>query len=147
VDTQSPTFPKPNVKHHPCVGTAAGGPGRGAAPEPGSAQPLGPSARSLHRPERGPAVNDDELVMGTVLVALPARHLLIMSEARVRLIESDALPPWRPSADLPRWRYLRPPRLAVVLTGKGHDAQAGIRAVCHRGGTVLAGSRVRRPNT
>jgi two-component system chemotaxis response regulator CheB len=28
--------------------------------------------------------------------------------------------------------------LAVVLTGKGTDAQAGIRAVAHCGGTVIA---------
>lgn len=88
-----------------------------------------------------PAVNGDELVMGTVLVAPPARHLLVTSEARIGLIESGALPPWRPSADLLLATLAvtcGPRALAVVLTGKGHDAQAGIRAVCHCGGTVLA---------
>ena len=31
-----------------------------------------------------------------------------------------------------------PRALAVVLTGKGNDGQAGIRAVAHCGGTVFA---------
>ena len=79
--------------------------------------------------------------MGTVLVVPPVRHLLVTSEARIGLIESGALPPWRPSADLLLATLAvtcGPRALAVVLTGKGHDAQAGIRAVCHCGGTVFA---------
>jgi two-component system chemotaxis response regulator CheB len=87
------------------------------------------------------AVNGDELAMGAVLVAPSARHLLVTSEARVGLIESGAPPPWRPSADLLLATLAvtcGPRALAVVLTGKGHDAQAGIRAVCHCGGTVFA---------
>ncbi|MEV7040397.1 chemotaxis protein CheB [Amycolatopsis sp. NPDC051061] len=87
------------------------------------------------------AVNDDRLIPGTVLVAPPARHLLVTSDARVGLIDAGALPPARPSADLLPATYAvtcGPRALAVVLTGKGTDAQAGIRAVVHCGGTVLA---------
>jgi two-component system chemotaxis response regulator CheB len=87
------------------------------------------------------ARNGDELVRGRVLVAPPARHLLVTSEARIGLIDSGALPPARPSADLllATLAVTCGPRvLAVVLTGKGTDAQAGIRAVAHCGGTVLA---------
>lgn len=87
------------------------------------------------------AVNDDRLIPGTVLVAPPARHLLVTSDARVGLIDAGALPPARPSADLLLATLAvtcGPRALAVVLTGKGTDAQAGIRAVVHCGGTVLA---------
>jgi two-component system, chemotaxis family, protein-glutamate methylesterase/glutaminase len=88
-----------------------------------------------------PAGNDDPLEMGTVLVAPPARHLLVTSEARLGLIDSGALPPARPSADLLLATLAvtcGPRALAVVLSGKGSDAQAGIRAISHCGGTVFA---------
>ncbi|MGM1063467.1 chemotaxis protein CheB [Saccharothrix sp. Mg75] len=87
------------------------------------------------------ARDGDLLVPGRVLVAPAGRHLLVTSPTRVGLIDSGALPPARPSADL----FLAtlavtcgPRVLAVVLTGTGTDAQAGIRAVAHRGGTVYA---------
>ncbi|HEX6344416.1 chemotaxis protein CheB [Umezawaea sp.] len=83
----------------------------------------------------------DELRRGTVLVAPPARHLLVTSEARLGLIDSGALPPARPSADLLLATLAvtcGPRALAVVLTGRGTDAQAGIRAISHCGGTVFA---------
>ena len=87
------------------------------------------------------ARNGDELTRGLVLVAPSAQHLLVTSEARIGLIDSAALPPARPSADLllATLAVTCGPRvLAVVLTGKGTDAQAGIRAVAHCGGTVIA---------
>jgi two-component system chemotaxis response regulator CheB len=87
------------------------------------------------------AVNGDILTTGVVLVAPPARHVLITSEARIGLIESGALPPARPSADLLLVTLAvtcGPRALAVVLTGRGTDAQAGIRAIAHCGGTVFA---------
>jgi two-component system, chemotaxis family, protein-glutamate methylesterase/glutaminase len=87
------------------------------------------------------ASDRDLLVQGTVLVAPPAQHLLVTSEARIGLIASGELPPARPSADLllATLAVICGPRaLAVVLTGKGHDAQTGIRAIHHCGGTVLA---------
>ncbi|TVT23323.1 chemotaxis protein CheB [Amycolatopsis acidiphila] len=87
------------------------------------------------------AANGDELVPGTVLVTPAARHLLITSEARIGLLDVGNAPPYRPSADLLLATLAvtcGPRALAVVLTGKGHDAQAGIRAVSHCGGTVFA---------
>lgn len=87
------------------------------------------------------ASDGDLLTSGTVLVAPPAKHLLITSQARVGLIDAGALPPPRPSADLLLATLAvtcGPRALAVVLTGLGHDAQAGIRAVHHCGGVVLA---------
>ncbi len=91
------------------------------------------------------AANGDELIPGTVLVTPPARHLLVTSEARIGLLDTGALPPARPSADLLLATLavtcgLR--ALAVVLTGKGTDAQAGIRAIAHCGGTVFAQNEV-----
>ncbi|MFI5783341.1 chemotaxis protein CheB [Nocardia sp. NPDC051570] len=87
------------------------------------------------------ARNNDLLVPGTVLIAPPARHLLVTSQARLGLIESGTLPPARPSVDLLLATLAvtcGPRALAVVLTGKGTDGQAGIRAIAHCGGTVYA---------
>ncbi|MDI5974578.1 chemotaxis protein CheB [Amycolatopsis magusensis] len=87
------------------------------------------------------ARNNDELSTGTVLVAPPARHLLVTSEARIGLIDSDSLPPARPSADLLLATLAvtcGPRALAVVLTGRGTDARSGIRAIAHCGGRILA---------
>ncbi|WP_218025218.1 chemotaxis protein CheB [Nocardia jejuensis] len=87
------------------------------------------------------AQDGDLLVAGTVLIAPNARHLLVTSEARVGLIDSGRLPPARPSADLLLATLAvtcGPRALAVVLTGRGTDAQAGIRAISHCEGTVYA---------
>ncbi|WP_370962766.1 chemotaxis protein CheB [Amycolatopsis sp. cg9] len=86
------------------------------------------------------AVDDAELTPGTVLVVPAGRHLLVTSASRIGLLDTGALPP-RPSADLLLATLAvtcGPRALAVVLTGKGTDAQAGIRAVVRCGGTVLA---------
>lgn len=87
------------------------------------------------------AANDAQMQPGRVLVVPPGRHLLVTSQARVGLIESGDPPPWRPSADLllATLAVVCGTRaLAVILTGLGHDAQAGVRAVAHCGGTVFA---------
>jgi len=78
---------------------------------------------------------------GLVLVAPPARHLLVTSQSRIGLIESGALPPARPSADLLLATLAvtcGPRALAIILTGMGHDGQAGVRAIGHCGGTIIA---------
>ncbi|MCY1145085.1 chemotaxis protein CheB [Actinoplanes sp. Pm04-4] len=85
----------------------------------------------------------DQMLMepGHVLVVPPARHLLVTSEARIGLIPTGALPPARPSADLMLSTLAvtcGTRALAVILTGMGHDGQAGVHAIAHCGGTVLA---------
>ncbi|WP_424534343.1 chemotaxis protein CheB [Sphaerisporangium viridialbum] len=78
---------------------------------------------------------------GLVLVVPPGHHLLVTSPARVALIDTGALPPPRPSADLllATLAVICGPRaLAVILTGTGHDGQSGVRAITHRGGAVIA---------
>jgi two-component system chemotaxis response regulator CheB len=87
------------------------------------------------------AGDGDALTPGTVHVAPAGRHLLVTSDARIGLIDVGELPPARPSADLLLATLAvtcGPHALAVVLTGHGTDAQAGIRAISHRGGTVFA---------
>lgn len=91
------------------------------------------------------ARDGDVLTVATVMIAPPAQHLLVTSEARLGLIRSGNLPPARPSADLLLATLAvtcGPRALAVVLTGKGTDAQAGIRAISHCQGTVFAQSQL-----
>lgn len=87
-----------------------------------------------------PADDGDLLAVGSVLVGPPGYHLLVTSSAHVGLIRSGHLPPARPSADLLLATLAvtcGPRALAVVLTGTGTDAQAGIRAIRHCGGAVF----------
>jgi two-component system chemotaxis response regulator CheB len=88
------------------------------------------------------AVRDgDRLQVGQVLVTPPAAHLIVTATGVLGLIDTGAIPPARPSADLllATLAVTAGPRvLAVVLSGTGTDAQAGIRAVHRCGGTVLA---------
>ncbi|MEU3624227.1 chemotaxis protein CheB [Amycolatopsis coloradensis] len=91
------------------------------------------------------ADDGDELAPGTVLVVPAARHLIVTSATRIGLLDTGALPPARPSADLllATLAVTCGTRvLAVVLTGRGADAQAGVRAVVHCGGTVFAQDEV-----
>jgi two-component system, chemotaxis family, protein-glutamate methylesterase/glutaminase len=83
----------------------------------------------------------DRLRPGLVSVTPPATHVIVTPSAALGLIDSGEPPPSRPSADLLLATLAvtcGPRALAVVLTGRGHDAQAGIRAVHRCGGTVLA---------
>jgi chemotaxis response regulator CheB len=87
------------------------------------------------------AADGDVMRPGGALVAPPGQHMLVTSTARVGLIESGEAPPSRPSADLLLATLAvtcGARALAVVLTGMGHDAQAGVRAIAHCGGTILA---------
>jgi chemotaxis response regulator CheB len=88
-------------------------------------------------------IADDRARMrpGQVLVIPPARHLLVTAEASIGLIDTGSVPPARPSADLLLATLAvtcGSRALAVILTGLGHDGQAGVRAIAHCGGTVLA---------
>jgi two-component system, chemotaxis family, protein-glutamate methylesterase/glutaminase len=83
----------------------------------------------------------DRLRPGLVLVTPPATHMIVTPSTVLGLIDTGEPPPSRPSADLLLATLAvtcGPRALAVVLTGRGHDAQAGIRAVHRCGGTVLA---------
>ncbi len=112
--------------------------------EPGRASQL---AEILRRHTTLPVEQADEhsaLRPGLVLVVPPARHLLVTSTTRIGLIETGDVPPSRPSADLLLTTLAvscGARALAVVLTGTGHDGQAGVRAVAHCGGAVLAQDR------
>lgn len=87
------------------------------------------------------ARDGERLAPGRVAVAPPGKHLLITHDLRVALIESGAFPPSRPSGDLLLTTLATAGRdrvVAVVLSGKGHDAATGVTAVHYFGGTVLA---------
>ena len=92
-----------------------------------------------------PVRDGDRLQIGQVLVTPPAAHLIVTAAGVLGLIHTGSLPPARPSADLllATLAVTAGPRaLAVVLSGTGTDAQAGIRAVHRCGGTVLAQDEV-----
>lgn len=86
----------------------------------------------------------DPLVPGHVLVIPPGSHMLVGTDAVVRLIRTGALPPARPSADLLLSTMavaLGPRVVAVVLTGGGSDGSLGVRAVHAFGGRVVVQDR------
>ena len=86
------------------------------------------------------AVDGDPLIAGEVLVVPPGVHMLVGSDARVRLVGTGMVPPARPSADLllcTAAASLGPRLIAVILTGGGHDGAVGAEAVDAFGGRVL----------
>jgi two-component system chemotaxis response regulator CheB len=86
------------------------------------------------------AADGDPLTPGEVLVIPAGVHMLVGTDARVRLIKSGALPPARPSADLLLSTLavaLGPRVIAVVLTGGGTDGALGAQAVHAYGGRVF----------
>ena len=81
------------------------------------------------------------LEAGHVLVIPPGAHMVVTAAGVLALIDTGELPPARPSADLllATLAVTAGPRaVVVVLSGTGHDGQAGIRAVHRCGGSVLA---------
>jgi two-component system, chemotaxis family, protein-glutamate methylesterase/glutaminase len=86
------------------------------------------------------ASQGERLQGGTVYIAPPNRHLLVSTEGRVSLSESEMIHFVRPSADLlfesVAARY-RDRAIAVVLTGCGQDGAMGVRAIKKMGGTVI----------
>ena len=91
------------------------------------------------------AEDGEPLVCGRVLVTPPGSHLLVTTNGQVALIPVGATPPSRPSADLLLATLAvscGQRALAVVLSGHGHDGQAGVRAIVRCGGTVLVQSEL-----
>jgi two-component system chemotaxis response regulator CheB len=101
-------------------------------------------AAILQRRSRLPidfAAQDTVMRPGCALVVPAGWHMLVTPEARLALIEAGPLPPARPSADLLLSTLAvtcGPRALAVILTGMGHDGQAGTPGIARCGGTVLA---------
>lgn len=86
------------------------------------------------------ADDGEALVPGEVLVVPPGTHMLVTSEARVRLVPSGAIPPARPSADLllcTAAASLGDRVIGVVLTGGGQDGAVGAAALHACGGRVV----------
>ena len=98
----------------------------------------------LARDSRLPvAAAEDGLMLrpGMVVVAPSGWHTLVVAGPRVVLIQSGAIPPSRPSADLLLTSLavsVGSAATAVVLSGAGHDGAIGASAVKRLGGRVLA---------
>jgi two-component system, chemotaxis family, protein-glutamate methylesterase/glutaminase len=77
---------------------------------------------------------------GTVYIAPPNRHLLVVAGGRLSLSDSEPVHFVRPSADLlfeSVAASYRDRAIAVVLTGCGQDGAMGVRAIKRMGGTII----------
>lgn len=86
------------------------------------------------------AEEGERIAPGTVYVAPPDRHLLIIASGTVNLSRSELVHFVRPSADLlfeSVAGVYADRAIACVLTGTGSDGSMGVTAVHARGGTVI----------
>jgi two-component system chemotaxis response regulator CheB len=86
------------------------------------------------------AEEGDKLQPGRVLIGPPNEHLLVNGDSTVTLSHADFVHFLRPSADLlfdSVGGSHQDRAVAVVLTGTGRDAAAGVEAVAKAGGVVL----------
>lgn len=85
------------------------------------------------------ACEGDELIDGSVLVAPPDRHMVVLDK-KIALQASPMVHFLRPSGDL-LFRSLASSynqnAIAVVLSGTGTDGASGVTEVKRRGGTVI----------
>lgn len=82
----------------------------------------------------------ERLQAGTVYIAPPNRHLLVDSDGRLELADSELVHFLRPSADLlfeSVAASFRDRAIGVVLSGTGRDAAMGVTAIKNTGGTVI----------
>lgn len=82
----------------------------------------------------------ERLEAGTVYIAPPNRHLLVDSDGRLALADSELVHFLRPSADLlfeSVAERFRDRAIAVVLSGTGKDGAIGVTAIKSTGGTVI----------
>ncbi len=87
------------------------------------------------------AEEGDQLSPATVYIAPPNQHLLVNSDGRLTLSQSELVHFVRPSADLLFESVAATHReraIAVVLTGTGSDGSMGVQAIKKMGGTVIA---------
>jgi len=82
----------------------------------------------------------DQLTPGTVYIAPPNNHLLVNSDGKASLSQSEMVHFLRPSADLlfeSVAASYKERAIAVVLTGTGSDGAMGVEAIQKMGGTVI----------
>lgn len=87
------------------------------------------------------AEEGESLLPGTVYIAPPDRHLLVLPGKLVSLSQAELVHFVRPSADLlfeSVAAIFRERTLAVVLTGTGSDGAQGALAIKKMGGLVIA---------
>ena len=87
------------------------------------------------------ATEGERVEPGIVQVAPPNRHLLVNSNRRLTLTDTELVHFVRPSADLlfeSVAASFKERAIAVVLTGTGSDGAMGVGAVKKMGGTVIA---------
>ncbi|HEV8096879.1 MAG TPA: chemotaxis protein CheB [Burkholderiales bacterium] len=87
------------------------------------------------------AQEGDVLVPGAAYIAPPNRHLLVHSDGRLSLSQTELVHFVRPSADLlfeSTAASYREHAIAVVLSGTGSDGSMGVQAIKKMGGTVIA---------
>jgi two-component system, chemotaxis family, protein-glutamate methylesterase/glutaminase len=83
----------------------------------------------------------EKLEAGTVYIAPPNRHLLVNTDGRLALADSELVHFLRPSADLlfeSVAASFKDRAIGVVLSGTGRDASMGVTAIKSMGGTVIA---------
>jgi two-component system chemotaxis response regulator CheB len=86
------------------------------------------------------ATEGDPIKAGIVYLAPRDHHLLVNSNCTLSLSHSELVHFVRPSADLlfkTAAAALGRRVIAVVMTGTGHDGEAGVRAIKARGGVVV----------
>jgi two-component system chemotaxis response regulator CheB len=84
--------------------------------------------------------NGDKLIPGTVYIAPPNNHLLVNTDGKISLSQSEMVHFLRPSADLlfeSVAASYKERAIAVVLTGTGNDGAMGVEAIKKMGGTVI----------
>jgi two-component system, chemotaxis family, protein-glutamate methylesterase/glutaminase len=83
----------------------------------------------------------DRVRPSTILIAPPAKHMLVNPGGTIALTETELVNFVRPSADLlfeSVAANYRERAIAVILTGSGHDGSGGAQAIKKMGGTVIA---------
>ncbi|HYT98208.1 MAG TPA: chemotaxis protein CheB [Casimicrobiaceae bacterium] len=87
------------------------------------------------------AEEGERIVVGSVYIAPPNRHLLVNADSSLSLTHTELVHFVRPSADLlfeSVAASYKDRAIGVVLSGSGSDGAMGVQAIKKMGGTVLA---------